>query len=222
MSNLLMYVTLAVAILEWISVANKWKTVEYITKPAVMVLLIAWMWTTAGPQGAMIWFMLGVALSLVGDVMLMLPHERFIAGLVAFLLAHVSYIIGFNAASMPLNPASLLLLLPVGVVAWLIYRRIAAGLKAKQAQNLQMPVLAYTFVISLMLFFALTTLTRGGWEVRDALLVSFGASFFFISDAVLAWNRFVSPIPRGRIINMMTYHLGQIMLIAGATLHLLG
>jgi len=32
---------------------------------------------------------------------------------------------------------------------------------------------------------------------------------------VLAWNRFVSPMKNGQIINNLLYHAGQIALIAG-------
>jgi hypothetical protein len=45
--------------------------------------------------------------------------------------------------------------------------------------------------------------------------VSVGAFLFFISDVILAWNKFVSPIKNGRILNIAAYHLGQIGLIAG-------
>jgi hypothetical protein len=38
---------------------------------------------------------------------------------------------------------------------------------------------------------------------------------FFYSDAILAWIKFVAPIKNGRMMNMITYHLGQIALIAG-------
>jgi hypothetical protein len=42
-----------------------------------------------------------------------------------------------------------------------------------------------------------------------------GAFLFYLSDVILAWNKFVSPIKNGRIINIGLYHLGQIGLIAG-------
>jgi hypothetical protein len=47
------------------------------------------------------------------------------------------------------------------------------------------------------------------------LLVSLGAFLFYISDIILAWNKFVAPIQHGRIYNIAAYHLGQILLIAG-------
>jgi hypothetical protein len=42
-----------------------------------------------------------------------------------------------------------------------------------------------------------------------------GALLFYISDIILAWHKFVSPIQNGRIYNIGAYHLGQILLIAG-------
>ena len=51
-----------------------------------------------------------------------------------------------------------------------------------------------------------------------AMLVSMGAFLFYISDIILAWNRFVTPIRNGRVINIAIYHLGQIALIIGVAL----
>ena len=48
-----------------------------------------------------------------------------------------------------------------------------------------------------------------------AALVAVGAFFFYLSDIILAWNKFVAPIKGGRIYNIGAYHLGQIALIAG-------
>jgi uncharacterized membrane protein YhhN len=78
------------------------------------------------------------------------------------------------------------------------------------------PVRIYAAVISLMLFSALITLFRTDWLSGPAYLVSIGAVLFLTSDVVLAWNKFVKPIRRGRLVLMITYHLGQFALIAGA------
>jgi hypothetical protein len=45
-----------------------------------------------------------------------------------------------------------------------------------------------------------------------------GATLFYVSDALIGWTRFVKPIPRGRLVIMVTYHLGQ----AGLVLSLAG
>ena len=70
-----------------------------------------------------------------------------------------------------------------------------------------------------MLLSALLTLSRPDWEMHAALTVSVGATLFMLSDAILAWNRFVRPIKNGRVMNMAAYHLGQIVLVIGVVAH---
>jgi alkenylglycerophosphocholine/alkenylglycerophosphoethanolamine hydrolase len=43
-----------------------------------------------------------------------------------------------------------------------------------------------------------------------------GAASFFISDSILAWNKFVTPLSRASFKVMVTYHLGQILIALGA------
>ena len=47
------------------------------------------------PTPARAWFVAALVFSLAGDVLLMLPREQFVAGLSAFLVAHLCYIVGF-------------------------------------------------------------------------------------------------------------------------------
>jgi len=151
----------------------------------------------------------------------MLPKEQFVAGLVAFLLAHIAYIVGFNATFPPVNLVTLILAIMVGLVVVRLYRSISRGLVASGNEMLKLPVLVYSIVISLMLLSALITLVRPEWSSSSALMVSCGALLFFLSDASLAWNKFVRPIRYGKLIVIVTYHLGQIFIILGATLHYL-
>ena len=222
MSYFFFGLALVLAVLDWIAVARGWKKLEYFAKPATMVSLLAFMVQNGGLSGGMLWFTLGLAFSLAGDVFLMLPKDRFIAGLVAFLLAHVAYIIGFRPR-VPSEPSVLLIALGLAVMVALvsaqIYRRIAAGLRAKGKQRLLGPVLLYTLVISVMLVCAMLTLLSNRWYPLHALAVSLGAALFYLSDTVLAWNRFVTPLRNGRLINMSTYHLGQLLIALGAALH---
>jgi uncharacterized membrane protein YhhN len=127
------------------------------------------------------------------------------------------YIIGFN---LPLPDVAPLWALGVAIILALsaarVLRYILAGLVAKGQRKLIGPVVVYGVVITLMLLSALLTLFRPDWpEATAALLVSVGAFLFFLSDVILAWNKFVNPIQNGRIMNMVTYHLGQVALIAG-------
>jgi uncharacterized membrane protein YhhN len=220
---------LLIGLVDWIAVAKKWRTLEYIAKPATMLALIAFLIFNGGLSFdkrtvGMVWFILGIILSLAGDVFLMLPKEQFLAGLVSFLLAHVCYIIGLNPIP-PLKTPHILVALLIAVLVALpavqLYRRIAAGLQAGGKAGLKRPVMVYTIVISIMLASALFTMLRNTWNPWHAISVSGGAALFFLSDAILAWNRFVSPIKNGRLMNMFTYHMGQAFIALGAALHFL-
>jgi uncharacterized membrane protein YhhN len=221
MSLTLIWIALLFALVNWISVARGLKVLEYITKPAVMVCLIAWLGVNGGWSGVLLWFTAGLVFSLAGDVFLMLPKEQFVAGLVAFLLAHVAYVIGLNTTPIPTTVPTLIVLIMVGLVSTRMFSKIAQGLVATGNSQLKIPVLVYTIVISLMLFSALMTFIRPSWSPGGALLVGLGALLFYFSDCVLAWNKFVHPLKYGRLINLSSYHLGQVMITLGVGLQFL-
>jgi uncharacterized membrane protein YhhN len=216
MPYLLLIPIFILAILDWIAVAKGWKKAEYVLKPATMLALLAWLGVVAGFSGSLIWFGLGLLFSLAGDVFLMLPREKFIPGLVAFLLAHLAYLVGLNQTTPPFVVPSLIMAILVAITSLQVYRRISQGLKKSGRGKLAAPVMVYTIVISLMLLSALLTLVRPEWNAVPALLVSAGALLFYFSDTLLAWNKFVAPLPIIYPAVMITYHLGQILIIVGA------
>ena len=73
---------------------SRWQL--YLFKPLTMVILIASLLPSAGLFAAWQWLIvLGLVFSLAGDVFLMLPSDKFIAGLASFLVAHLCYIGAF-------------------------------------------------------------------------------------------------------------------------------
>jgi uncharacterized membrane protein YhhN len=212
----LIFIAIAFAIINWVAVEKGWKILVYITKPATMLALIAWMVLEVGISGPLIFFTLGLIFSLVGDVCLMLPREQFIGGLVAFLLGHVCYIIGFNFEAPPINVATIAMVIGVALIAWFVIRPLRTGLLAKGQKVFLQPVQVYAGVISLMLFSALVTLVRPEWGKTAAIFACLGAASFFLSDTLLAWNRFVTPVSKASLKVMVTYHLGQILIALGA------
>jgi uncharacterized membrane protein YhhN len=218
MFGILIFITIILAILNWLAADKDWKTLDYITKPGTMLVLIAWMVFEVHITGPLVVFTLGFCLSMIGDVLLMLPREQFIGGLVAFLLAHICYIVGFNFQAPPITIISVLMAVGVAVVAYVIIRPLQTGLLAKGQKVLLQPVRIYAGVITLMLLSALVTLVRSDWNATAAVCASVGAISFFSSDTVLAWTRFVAPFPRDSLIVRVTYHLGQILIALGAAL----
>jgi uncharacterized membrane protein YhhN len=205
--------------LESLALWKGWHKLEYLAKPAVMVCLLVWLFTTAGLHGALLWFGIGILFSLAGDIALMFVDRFFIPGLIAFLLAHIAYLIGFNT---PLPQTtmvwSIILAVVLGLGSVRVLRRIVGSIRAKGQNRLVVPIIIYGTMITLMLLAAMLTLFRLDWNATAAVLVSFGAALFYFSDIALAWHRFVSPIRNGRMLNIGMYHLAQIAIIVGVVM----
>lgn len=96
--------------------------------------------------------------------------------------------------------------------------RVQVEMGRRQYQALTLPVLVYALVISVMVYSALMTGWRDGWIRLPAVLVSIGGVIFLISDGMLAWDMFVRPFPHAPLRAIVTYHLGQLGIIAAAVL----
>ena len=148
------------------------------------------------------WFVVALACSLAGDVFLMLPSDRFVEGLGAFLLAHVAYIVGLLVAGA--SPGLLVVGLAVVAVAVVaIGRPLLAGVR-RGSPELAVPVTAYVGVISAMVVCAIGT--------GDGVAIA-GAALFYCSDALIGYGRFVRSLPGGPVAIMVTYHVGQALLV---------
>jgi uncharacterized membrane protein YhhN len=193
------------AVLDWISRAIDDREMEYLAKPLTTVGLIgvALVIDPADPT-VRAWFAGALLFGLFGDVFLMLPDEErfFPAGLGSFLIGHLFYVAGFVAWGP--EPFGILVgVLVAGAAMATIGRRIVAGV-AEQEPALRLPVIAYMAVISAMVVAAF-----GSWS---GLAVA-GALIFYASDSIIGWTKFVRPHPAGPVAIMVTYHVGQALLV---------
>ena len=112
------------AVLNWIAVDRRNKTLEYIAKPAVMVaLIVAALMLDPASDARRFAFVVALVFSLLGDVFLMLPNDRFIPGVAAFFIAHVAYIVGLRIGTSSV-PTLLLGAAIVAVFAATVGRKI--------------------------------------------------------------------------------------------------
>ena len=200
---LLLSLTAVVAVSDWLAVSLNRRAAEYVFKPLVMVLLIA-VALSLDPSStfAQVMLVIGLVLSMIGDVCLMLPQDAFLAGLGAFLIAHIFYVIallalGISVWSFLIGVALMFL------VALVVGRKIVQG-AASVDKAMAGPVAAYIAVISVMVASAIGT---------GRFFAIVGALLFATSDSVLGWTRFLNDFPRSRMIVMVTYHLGQAGLV---------
>lgn len=204
---------------DWIATGLKANSVRLVTKPGALAALILWFSTQGGWHGALLWFGLGLVFSLLGDIFLLRPDRAFLAGLAAFLLGHVFYIIGFNSRPFVWSPAMLLPLAGILLISFLIGQSILRGLKrGKTFSRMKAPVLAYMTAISLMVLSAWICFFRPDWSIQGATLSSLGAVSFLASDSILASDRFVRQRRWAGVALMITYHLGQVLIASGALL----
>lgn len=207
-----------ISIANWFIVARQRSLWDWITKPGVILALIASLFLLPSRDHLVFWVMLALFLSMAGDILLLLPRRFFIYGLSAFLCAHTAYIIAFNRVPPPLNTGIILSMIAVTTVTSLFYVRLYQALKKGGQNKYILPTLLYALGIAGMLFSSLSNLTRPEWSLPSSLLVSCGGLSFFLSDAILAWHRFITPIIHRNLKVRLTYHLGQICLVWGVIL----
>lgn len=219
MSPFLFGLTIALAAADWFAIYKNWRKAEIFLKPAVIItLLLALFSAQPALPGRLAFFATGLAFSLLGDTLL-LSTRGFMAGLVMFALAHISYVVGFNIPLPQLDLFIVLLSIFVAILAGRLYRKIDEGLAHKGLRRLRRPVQAYIILLSLMFISGFSTLFRIEWPPASALLAALGAALFVASDSLLAWNKFVHPLRTRRVVYMAAYHLGQIAIIAGVLLN---
>ena len=202
------------AVVNWVAVARGIRRLEYIFKPATLLAFVIGAWLLGQRAGGgllALWFVVALGFSLAGDIFLMLPDEKwFVPGLLAFLVGHLSYIIGFNPTWPPVGAIAIVAV--VAVVDWIVLPKVIRGVRDSGAPKLQGPVIGYGVILSLMLVSAWATWFRPTWGSAGRLLASFGGTLFFASDLMLAWNKFVRPSKLLHVAVIVTYHLGQLAL----------
>jgi uncharacterized membrane protein YhhN len=182
-----------------------------------------WFTFTSHWQGDLIWFGLALVFSFLGDIFLLFPFRFFMIGLIAFSLAHICYIVGFFQTPVNLSELALAIIITILTISVVDLLPILRGVKHRpSAYNLFPPVMFYGCIITLMLLSAWLTLARPGWELTPIILVIAGASLFYISDSVLAREKFIHPMKNGGLIIMVTYFLGQLLITIGVVGHYTG
>jgi uncharacterized membrane protein YhhN len=173
----------------------------YACKPLATLLLLGVAATApAGGTPYQLLIVAGLAASLAGDVFLMLPRDRFVAGLASFLLAHVAYGAAFFTLPRTAGDVAILgglLLVAAGIVAVLWH---GVG-------RLRGPVLVYVAAIMAMAWLACVRWRAG--IVPGAGLAAAGALLFVLSDALLAIDRFRRPFRHSRAVVLGTYYAAQ-------------
>jgi len=207
-------VYLAVLAVDLFAVYSGNEKLRYFSKPLLMLLLVAYFIFGTNLFISILkkWMVMALLFSWAGDVLLMFESSNanfFIFGLVAFLLAHIFYIILFDKIRVNEKfKQSLFPLLPIAV-----YYILLISLLQPHLGGMQKPVSIYGLVISIMLSFAIDL-----WRLKDkttSFLMIFGALLFITSDSLLAINKFYKQFEYAGIAVMSTYGFAQLLITLG-------
>jgi uncharacterized membrane protein YhhN len=154
--------------------------------------------------------LIGLVLGAIGDVALLGKSNRaFMAGLVAFLLGHLAYVIAsahtvgpHHVAALAGPYAAIPVVVGLGALVWLW----------PKLGSMRIPVIVYVTVIVCMVIAAIA-LARSGALSNDARQrFAIGAVLFFISDFAVARDKFVEKGFTNRAWGLPAYYAGQLFI----------
>lgn len=159
--------------------------------------------------------LIALTLSWIGDIILMFADHGeiyFIAGLIAFLLSHIFYIILFRKQVVSiLNKNKITFWLGTSLI--ILYLGAMMLILLPNLGDLKIPIFIYAFTISIMLFCALNGFLH--WQKPANKYILIGAIFFVTSDSILAFNKFYFPLPNNSFLIMSTYLVAQYLITSG-------
>ena len=175
---------------------------HWIAKPLATLLIVAMVWSlsTSEPLYRR-WVVIGLLWSTLGDVLLMLPGDYFLYGLLSFLVAHIAYLLAFNKRERllaRLAPFAIYAVIAVGVLAYL-WQGIPAPMRV--------PVLVYVAALG-----AMAAQAAAIWRIRRdraSALAAVGGALFMLSDSLIAFNRFGEPFEASRWMVLTSYWMAQ-------------
>lgn len=137
----------------------------------------------------------GLFFCMIGDGVL----HWFVIGLSAFLIGHLFYMMGF-LKKWRFSTLRFLTIVPLGLYSSYMGWEIVHALLHDNNESLIVPVLLYISVIAIMTWSAI--MTGHVWAIIGSIL-------FTISDSILSWNLFVSPVAYSGVLIMTTYYAAQ-------------
>lgn len=197
----------AVALVDWYAVARDDRRTEAWAKPLVMVSVIAVALVLGGGDSAAgRWLLVALVFGLLGDIALLDDSiDRFQVGVYAFLVGHLAYVVCFGVLGLPLPGWAWAGLFALAV-ALVTTRDVVPATHRLAGARVSAPVAVYSLVIGAMLVCA--------WFTGEPW-IAVGATVFVTSDTILSVDRFVRPIPHARLALMVTYQVGQALIVVG-------
>lgn len=192
---------------------------ENIFKPLLLPTLMLWFGFDQWVKGIKInWiFILALFFSMLGDVFLMPLIDNFILGLVFFLISHLIYISVFLKGNNKMIWPSLKRGFPFVITIVLIYFGLLIVLMPPIIESDSIILLiAVPIYATVLLAMVLSTFVYSkAYFYQFGKFILLGGIFFFVSDGILAANKFAFEITFAPVLVMGTYTFAQWLLVYG-------
>ena len=171
---------------------------QFIFKPLTMIaiILLAFLNSSASMSFYQKAILAGLVFSMIGDVFLIKDKQFFVQGLFSFLIGHICYIVAFWTS--PNLPSAIFYAAYIAFFLTILWKHLG---------KLKIPVIIYSLAIAVMSWMALSrTIENHNHHTLHAFL---GSVAFVISDSLLGFNKFKSPVPLAHVWILATYFLAQ-------------
>jgi uncharacterized membrane protein YhhN len=153
------------------------------------------------------YLLIGLIFCLMGDVCLALPQKKaFMGGLGAFLVGHVFYILSF------LSLTSIFHWISTGVLIIFVMSTFIFFWLRPHLRSMFIPVLLYILVITVMASGAWAVFLKSSHQISGRTLILVGALCFYVSDVLVARNKFIKEEYTNRLLGLPLYYAGQFIL----------
>ncbi|GIJ24763.1 lysoplasmalogenase [Micromonospora lutea] len=190
----LLWAFAAVAAVEVVAVATDVPAVQWLAKPLLAPLLLAWLWrvrVAGGPIAA------GLVFATAGDIALLVGSDTaFLIGMGCFLGTQLAFIVAFVGHRRPR---------PAAVIGYLALWATANAMLWPRLGELRLPVLGYSLALSLMAAAATAVGRR----------VALGGALFLLSDLLIGLDAGGTRMPGHGVLVMTTYSAALFMISTG-------
>ena len=193
----------ALAAIGWIASWRRWRPIVVIGRPAAMACLAGTgLWLLDVDRAPQAFFVAGVLVGGVGDLLLALPRHYFATGSVFFMIARLLYGAGFVSSGVDAGATALVLI--VAVFIMLTVGRILLGQVRRLRPRLFLGTGGYMLVTALVV-----ALGVGSGNPTAGL----GVVLLALADVLLGWNRFVRALAGGHGSIHVVAHFAQAVIV---------
>lgn len=185
---------------------------RFVSKPMIMISLIGYFLSQMKSRllvdRTQLIFLIALCAAFAGDVLLLF-EDKFMFGLIAFLIMQVLYSISFLRNYKSRNGVHVFGIILIALCSIIFFQLWP------MLEDLRIPVLIYIIAIAFMAYsaFARDQKSSGYWMVFG------GTVLFLISDTALALDQFMQDIDVGKITVMTTYAMAQFLIVRGWLSH---